>query len=276
MSLICLNGNCVVVDKKYLEGLTPGVLKDRGGFETFLVKDQKIVDYERHLLRLKRTLKLLKIKSPRSISGFKKNIFKLCQKNKLSQTAVRLMVWQDKKKVQSVIVCLGFSEALSRKFDKGIKLAISNIVRKQTKFSHVKTLDYYCFAQAFKEAQKKKMDDALLLNTKGFIVESARANIFFVKNKRLFTPSVQSGCLNGITRQRVLRCSKKMGVVFKVGFFRLNDLRSADEIFLTNSVRGVIPVCVFEKKSFGNSQEQKITTQLKNAYEDCSCGDISV
>ncbi len=270
MFLIYLNGSFVSVNKRYLESLTPGVLKARGGFETFVVDGQTIIDYDRHFLRLQKTLQLLKITSPQAILKFKENIFKLCCKNKFKRTVVRLMVWQDKRKVQYAIVCRSVSNCLGGGLNQEVKLMVSNIVRRQTQFTHVKTLDYRCFFEALKEAEGKNMNDALLLNSKGFVVESARANIFFVKKQRLFTPSVQSGCLNGITRQRVLQLSREIGILSKIGLFKIEDLRKADEIFLTNSVRGVIPVCVFENKIWKQPQERKITAQLKKAYEDCS------
>ena len=72
------------------------------------------------------------------------------------------------------------------------------------RLADVKSLDYELFAEAFVKPKSQGFDEALLLNRRGHIFEASRANIFWVKDKVLYTPPLSSGCLNGITRQQVI------------------------------------------------------------------------
>jgi branched-subunit amino acid aminotransferase/4-amino-4-deoxychorismate lyase len=96
-------------------------------------------------------------------------------------------------------------------------------------------LDYHL---AWQDAQRQGFDEAILLNQNGALCETARANLFWERNGELFTPSLECGCLPGIARQLVLEGAPSLGVTVREGVFSLQELRMADELFLTSATNG--------------------------------------
>jgi len=98
-------------------------------------------------------------------------------------------------------------------------------------FQYKNNKPFYLWA-FFSEAVRRGFDDALILNTKGFIAEASRSNIFFVNKNRLFTPSLECGCLPGITRQAVIDIAERAGIKVIEGKFTLIDLYKAEKLSL--------------------------------------------
>ena len=108
-------------------------------------------------------------------------------------------------------------------------------------FSH-KTLNYLGNIVAKREARKKGFDEVLFLDTDGRVAETSCHNVFWVKGKKLFTPSSECPVLPGITREIVLRSAKQLGYEPVCGGFPLEELLSSDYAFLTNAVAGIVYV----------------------------------
>lgn len=108
-------------------------------------------------------------------------------------------------------------------------------------FSH-KTLNYLANIVAKREAVERGFDEALFLDTGGKVAETSCHNVFWVKGKRLFTPSSECPILPGVTREIVLRSADRLGYEPVCGNFPLEELLSSDYAFLTNAVAGIIYV----------------------------------
>ncbi len=106
----------------------------------------------------------------------------------------------------------------------------------------LKSLSYQENLLALAEARRMGADEVYFLNTGGFLSEGAISNLFWIKNKELFTPSEECGILPGITREILLEASASQGIICNIGAYPEKDLFGADEVFCTNSLRGVIPV----------------------------------
>lgn len=116
---------------------------------------------------------------------------------------------------------------------------------------------------AKREALEKGFDEALLLNLKGYVADTSLANIFMVKNERIFTPSINDGALPGAMRAILL----KNFTLFPIEETSLlpQDLFQADEVFLTNALMGVKSIRTFEHHTFNKfSVAEKISAFLKN------------
>ena len=101
---------------------------------------------------------------------------------------------------------------------------------------------------ALDHARRLGFDEAIFFNTASHLCEAATANIFIVKNGRLSTPSLESGCLPGIGREVVIERAHEMGISLEAGVLTREDLIAADEIFLTSSTRGPVPLVLLEDK----------------------------
>lgn len=95
---------------------------------------------------------------------------------------------------------------------------------------------------ALDHARQNECDEAIFLNTAGELCEATMANLFLVKNGILRTPSLASGCLPGITRELIVELAIRHGFSCQEGALSLDDFHAADEIFLTSSTRGPVPV----------------------------------
>ena len=110
-----------------------------------------------------------------------------------------------------------------------------------TPLSAFKTANALSYVLAGLHAQREGYDEALLSGKNG-IAEASSANLFIVHQQKLITPPLNSGCLPGIMRKKIIMLAEKLKIPFLVRKVRSKDLLQADEIFLTNAIRGIIPV----------------------------------
>ena len=120
---------------------------------------------------------------------------------------------------------------------------------------------------AYQEAKKKTADEAILLNTRDFLAEASRANIFLVKDNCLLTPSLDCGCLPGITRDTVLGLAAKERIKVIETKLKPEDIQRADEAFLTNSLIEVMPLVAVEGRPIKKGIPGKITERILKRYK---------
>ena len=108
--------------------------------------------------------------------------------------------------------------------------------------TRIKSANALPYILAAKFAQQNGWDDALLRSSDGYIIEGSMANIFVVHAGTVFTPPVFGGCLPGIMRKQIIRVLKEKQVNITEKHLTVLDLNVADEVFLCNSIRGIIPV----------------------------------
>lgn len=114
------------------------------------------------------------------------------------------------------------------------------------------------YKAALAEEQKNGWDEALICNDEGNIIESSIANIWWVKDKKLFTPPLIEGCIAGVYRQWMMDV---LPTHFTVNEFPLNReiLMHADEVFLTNAIRGIRNIIRIGYKSYTDNVTEKIS-----------------
>jgi branched-chain amino acid aminotransferase len=105
-----------------------------------------------------------------------------------------------------------------------------------------KTLNYWRRRIAYAEAIAAGSDEILCVTHDGLICEASRSNIFLVEDGRLYTPSLEGPLLPGVMRRLVLEKAKQVGLEVEEVSLPVGRIKRADEAFLTNSVRGIVPV----------------------------------
>ena len=128
------------------------------------------------------------------------------------------------------------------------------------KFSNLKSASYLPYVMAARYAMENKLDDCLVLNTYDRIADSTIANIFLIKDETLITPSLTEGCVNGVMRRWMIERFK----VEETGL-AIEDILSADGLFLTNAIYGLRWVKQFREKTYSNLQAAKIHAVLRNS-----------
>ncbi len=110
--------------------------------------------------------------------------------------------------------------------------------------------------------KSKNLDDCLLVNDKGHIIESISSNIFAVKNGVLYTTPVSDGCVEGVMRKKIMEVAAKNRIAVQEVSILQNILLSSDELFLTNSIRGIRWVVAYKQKRYFNNTSKILTEKL--------------
>jgi len=236
MRTIYLDGRYFNVNNQIIDAFTPGVFKAKGVFETMMGLDGMVIDTGLHLTRLRAGLKILGVKPP-SINPLILN--EVLRRNQLSCGRVRLMVWQAGQQTHMMVAAMAYQVSHKKKY----RVCLIKTNRPANdRLAHVKSLDYELFAQAHAQAQAQGFDEALLLNRSGYIFEASRANIFWMKGTVLYTPPLSSGCLEGITRQQVIKEGSDLKISVEEKNLTPEILQKADAAFLTSSLIGIKPI----------------------------------
>ncbi|MGQ9863505.1 MAG: aminotransferase class IV [Bacteroidia bacterium] len=128
-------------------------------------------------------------------------------------------------------------------------------------WSAYKTTSRWLYEQAYVQAKRYQWHDSLLLSSEGHVAETSRCNIFWIKEGILYTPSLSVGCVGGVMRQLILTLAQSLGIAIQQGKFFLLDLLSAEEVFLTNVLRGIQPVWHIYGYNVSFRTENNILTQ---------------
>jgi len=234
---------------------------------------------DEHITRFRNSGKFYDITLNFSNKEIKNAIINLCKKNKIKtscyirpfyfvgQYGINLHVTK-KAPTHTVIFCFPFGDL----FDKN---GITACISKWRKFNDSSTPtqakmggNYLNSILATQDAKKRKFDEAILLDKDGNVSEAPGENIFIVKNKILITPPLSSSALDGITRKSILEYSKSVGIRSKIKNITKEELKKADEIFLTGTAAEITPVIKIESKKIGNGMVGHITEQVMSTYSE--------
>lgn len=154
-----------------------------------------------------------------------------------------------------------------RKFElnkKGIELGLfSKQLKPMSKLSNFKTISALQSVLCANEARKNDKDDCLMFNTKKNIIESANSNLFYVKGDIIYTPKLSEGCVDGTMRDLIINLNK-LTFTIQEKKVKLEQLLSADEVFLTNSIQGVRWVAKIEDSVFAQKRVTKLLVDRIN------------
>ncbi len=250
--IVNLNGKFIPEGQAQLSVSTPRFLYGLGLFESMRAYNEKIVYFDGHLKRIRRSAKLIGIRFPYPLLKLKEIIQKTIQLNGFGDAYVRLTLWRGGQRTDTLIAVRKYKPYPVTKYRKGFCAAISSFRQDEHSFlAQLKSTNRLLHELGFQRAENKGFDEAIILNSRGYICEGTRSNIFFVKSKAVFTPSLASGCLGGITRKAVFDLAKRYNMKIYEGSFTALDLYKAEEAFLTNSLMGVMPLVCVEKHIIG-------------------------
>jgi branched-chain amino acid aminotransferase len=132
----------------------------------------------------------------------------------------------------------------------------------------IKTGNYLTNIMAMHEARSAGADDALIVDVDGRVSEGSSFNVFVVRGERVITPARHVGLLAGITRERVFELARTNGISVIEGVLIPEDVQEADEVFITSTIRGVLPVASVDGKPLGRPVVGPITQRITRLYED--------
>lgn len=264
---VFLNGEYILRDNAGVSMLEPGYISGFGLFETMRSYHGKIIYLMAHLERINKSCRMLQIKFPYSPQKMERIIRHTVRINGFKDAYVRLTVWKKEKGSDLLVVTNEYKPYSARIYARGFRASIGWIRHDAPEaLRGLKTINRIIYELNFRQAKEKGFDEALLLDSRGFISEGARSNLFFVKDNVLFTPALECGCLEGITRMVIFDLARKINLNVYEGKFTAADLSCSDEAFLTNSLMGIMPLAGLEKTAIGNNRCRRLTRIFTQKY----------
>lgn len=271
VQFICYNGEMVLKEEPVLRADNRGFKYGDGVFETMRWKREGVVLGHYHLERLFTSLNLMQVNTE-SISNniLLKAIAELCDLNNCTHLArIRLTVYRgENNSAVYLIEAIPLEDDVADWNEKGFTIDIHPYVRKSCDvFANLKTANHlpYVMAELYKE--EKELDECLVLNAGNNICDGSKSNIFILMDKEIYTPALHQGCINGVMRRFIIEEMKKHNYFIKQKAVSVDMLHEADEVFLTNAIRGVKWVESFREKNYTCTETRNIYNILSKTIE---------
>ncbi len=262
---VFLNDSLIENNRATIPADSEGFMFGYGVFETLNVYNSKACFYTEHMSRLIEACKTLSIKTDIDINKIQNQCNELINTNKIEYGAIKILIAKNKDNINTLISTRK-NPYSSKKYNKGFKICFSEIKRNpQSILVYIKSNNYMENIIARQIATQKGYDEVVFTNTKNKLCEGSISNLFFVKKGELYTPSVECGILPGIIRDKIIKIAKSLKMRVIIGEFDKKQLLEADEVFITNSLMGVMPVSKVEDTVFELSNN-KTTKLLAKKY----------
>jgi branched-chain amino acid aminotransferase len=269
MSLICHNGRFIDADAPALTGTNPAFKWGEGLFETMKLREGRILLAARHWTRLQTGLqRLLMNESALQVPALENLLSELALRNNcLDGARLRLQVYREGAGLGFVAEAQALDAADDSWNEQGWTIEIYPDARiAADNLSMLKRSHYLPFLMAGRFANEQGYDECLLLNAWGRVCEGARSNIFIVRSAAILTPPLSEGCVDGVMRRHLLELLAAEGQPVQEAELSMEDILAADEVFLTNALKGIRWVSRFRQKAYRNDIARAIYERLPATF----------
>lgn len=247
-----------------------------GLFESMRMINGKLCYPQKHLQRLMNGVQLLQLRLPDNFVSLSLEEWcrKLAEQNGISGSArVRLSVFRNDggyympqtNDASWLLEMWSMDHDHYHINDKGLSVELFQEIRKPVnKLSGLKTANAQLYVLASLYAQKMNVDDAILINQNGNVIEATGSSLFAVKNGVLYTSPLSEGCVAGVMRSAIMEIAQANRIAVYEVPLPLSVLLNSDEIFLTNAVRGIQWVGAYRNKRYFSNTAKKLQ-ELLNA-----------
>lgn len=251
-----------------------GFLYGAGLFETMRASNGVVFALDDHLDRLFTSAEKLKI----NLRGDKKYladaVYETLNANELKEARIRLTatsgaISSENPEPTLLVTAVNFEPYPKEYYDKGILVALNPYRQNPVDIlTGHKTTSYFSRISALSFAHQRRAAEAIWFTVDGRLAEGCVSNVFIVKNSVLYTPSLNAGILPGIARKTVLNLATENSIKSKEKELIIDDLLSAEEVFITNVIMQVLPVVAIEAHNVGNSKPGTITKKIMAIYTE--------
>ncbi len=253
-ALCWINHKIIPAQEAHISVYDHGLLYGDGIFEGLRFYSDKVFKLDAHLQRLQQSAEAIALEIPLTLEQIREAIQQLITKYPANSGYLRLVVTRgigslgiDPLKCPTAklfIIADELAVINNSHADQGIKLMIASTRRLPAECLNpkIKSLNYLNNILARIEANQAGMDEAVMLNTRGFVTEGTVDNIFIIKNGELITPKTTDGLLQGITREVILEVARELGITTRELSITPDYLFQSDECFLTGTGAELIPV----------------------------------
>jgi len=256
-----------------------GYLLGDGVWEGIRLYNNYLIHLEKHLERLYQGAETIQMDIGISKSEMKSALEKTLKKNEMiSDVHIRLIVSRGIKSTPyqhpkvtighpTIVIIPEYKKPSPELKIEGITLGtVSTIRNNLTQDPRVNSLSKHNCIAACIEADKMGVDEGLMLDPDGYVSTCNSTNFFMIKSNEVWTSNGQH-CLNGVTRHSVIDICKKKQIPIKEKQFSINEVHEADEVFVTGTFAGIIPVRSVDGNTIGNGTRGPLTEQLQTWYE---------
>lgn len=239
---------------------------------------------QEHVKRLFNGTKIFQMNMPYSQEEITKGIIEAVNSNKLESCYIRPIIFIGSQKlgispkgnsIHTAIAAWEWGAYLGEDgLNKGIRVKTSSFTRHFVNSSLVraKASGYYINSiLANQEVTANGYDEALSLDTEGYVSEGSGENLFMVRNGIVYTPDLAS-CLDGITRDSVMQIAKDLGYEVREKRITRDEVYSADEAFFTGTAAEVTPIRELDDRTIGDGKRGPITEKIQKTYFDAVYG----
>lgn len=231
-----------------------------------------------HLARLARSCRRLLIELPLTEAELGALVARTIAGAQLPECYVRVMVTRGEgtmgldlslaNAARVIVFALPLHTLPAAAYEQGVAVGLSRAARAtdHTAAAGAKASNYLASLLALHEVKQRGCHEALIVGASGAVIEGATSNVFCVRAGELFTPPLDAGILAGITRQTVLELAARLGVPAHEAELMPDSLLHADEVFITSSVRELVPVVRVDDAVIGNGAPGPTSRRLLAAY----------
>ena len=293
MPFTWLNGAFVDESDASISVRDTGLLHAAGVFTTMRSNGGAIIHLPQHLRRLRDSCEALFIPLQSTDADLTAAANELLQRNSLANARLRLTVTRGLARQDAVhgahlqpttlLTAAELEPYPAEYYERGMTVIVvdeQKLNPYDVQAGH-KTLNYFSRLTALREANRRAAGEALWFNVHNYLQSGSISNVFLVKAGELLTPPTpaemrekaladampfaRSAVLPGVTRAAILEAADSANIAVRLAALTINDLLEADEVFITNSIMGVMPVCRIERRAVGNDKPGPITRQLSQS-----------
>lgn len=277
---VYLDGRFVDEEEAKISVFDHGLLYGDGVFEGIRIYNRRAFMLDEHLKRLFAGAKVIRLDIPLSADELKERVCEAARVNGITDGYVRLIVTRGKGDLglspmkcsnpSVIIIAATIKIYPDEVYEHGLKLVTVSTRRNNpdSLSPQIKSLNYLNHILAHLEVLHAGADEGLMLNDQGLVTECVVDNFFIVQDDVVLTPPTNSGALNGITRQAVIRLCGELGIGIREEGLSLVECYIADECFLTGTAAEIAPITHIDERPIGDGAPGPVTMRLMSAFKE--------
>ncbi len=272
-----INGRIVPADQAAISIFDHGFLYGDSIYEAFRTYHRKLFLFARHFERLEHSARGVFLKLPWPREGFRNEIVRTIDAaGYAGDSRVRLIVTRGAGEGTAdpetctdpavVIMVSPVPDFPGTMYSEGVEMVVSSIPRGGM-VADYKTGNLMHQVLATREARAKGAHDAILLTTDGYLSDGIACNIYMVQGSTLKTPGTEAAIIEGITKGAVVKLARGIGMDVVQGLFRPAEISRSSEMFLTSTLREVVPIVRVDGKPVGDGKPGPWTRRVLDLYK---------
>ena len=278
-TLVSIDGQLLSAKDAKISVFDRGLLYGDSVFETIATHGGRPFMLDEHLRRLRRSAELVYIDLPVDEATLKREINEAVAAAGHPESYLRLIITRGvgdlgldpalSERPCRILIVAPLQRPASEVYKSGVGVITYRTQRtaESTEASGAKVGNYLVAVLAMRQAKAVSANEALIVNGQGRAIEGATSNLFVKIRGRLVTPPDSAGILAGITRQLVLEVAKRIGIGVSFETPTLEEVYAAEEVFITSSVREILPVVKVDAHTIGSGTPGRTFEQLWDGYQ---------